>query len=461
MAGAFARKPHVAFLVAATIGCVWLNQGPSLARYEALASESPSAGPLLRGWLPFAFAYRRSADEELYFAIGNAVRGAPFDRDLLLAKRGDASAAFRQLPTADGRWHMPYAQVPFEYPALVLPFILLPAFASHTFAMFAVGFGALMAGLVLLSAHLAIRAVPRAAAAERATGWWLTGALFLAQGGLLIQRMDAIAAVFLGVALWAAARRKPFLLGLGIGLAAAAKVVPLLVLFPMIAADRDAWRSRPAVARAAAGVVLGLAAGFGPMLALSPVGLADFVRYHATRGLHVESTYGALLSIVRLAGGRPRAATLSFGSFNLDGGTARLCAEAAGYVLVMAIAAFTAWLGRRPSPQTERARGAALAYAGLGGLLCIWLFGKVFSPQYLTWGIPFAVAAGVRRPAVALVVAMAISQAYLRGFYDQVVEMRALGVVALGMRLAVLAAMAVFVVRAPSGDRGPMRTAES
>jgi glycosyl transferase family 87 len=458
MAFGFVRKPRVAFLVAATIGCVWLNQGPSLRRYDALVNEASSSNPFLRAWIPFAFAYRRSADEELYFAIGNAIRGAPFDRDLLIAERGVASAAFRRLPPADGHWHAPYAQVPFEYPALALPFILFPALLSSAFAAFAVAFGALMAGLLLVSVHLSIRAGLSSASQERAMGWWLAAALFLAQGGLLIQRLDAVVAVFLSVALWAAVRRRPFLLGLGIALAAAAKIVPLLLLFPMMAADRDAWRLRPAVAKAAAGAAVGLALGFVPMLALSPAGFADFVRYHAARGLNIESTCGAVLSVIGLVSGHPRSATLSFGSYNLDGGAARLCAAASGPTLILAIAMLTAWLARRPSPQTESARARAIACAGLGGLLCIWFFNKVFSPQYLTWGIPFVVATSVRSPAVALVVAMAISQTYLRGFYDYVVEMRALGVVALAIRLFVLIAMAVFVVHALCGHEGRRRT---
>ncbi len=449
-----ARKALAAFVAAAAIACGWLNQGPSSARYdELLAQARASKSLVLHAWLPFAFAYRRSADEELYFAIGSAIRGAPFDREILLSKRGDASIAFRKLPPADGRWHVPYAEVPFEYPAIVLPFILLPALAATTFAQFAMWFGALMGGLLLASTELAIRALPDLRGAARAQRWWLAGALFLAQGGLLIQRLDAVAAVFLAFGLWAAVRRRPFLMGLGIALAAAAKILPMLVLLPMMAADRDAWRSRRAIGSAAAGVALGLAAGFVPMLLLSPSGFADFVRYHAARGLHIESTYGTVISVVRFASGNPEPATLSFGSFNLDDPAARLCASAAGYLLVAAIAALTAWLARRPAPATASARADAVARAGLLGLTCIWLFGKVFSPQYLTWGIPFAVGASSRRPALALLLAMAISQIYLRGFYDQVVEMRALGVAALGIRLAAIVAMAVLLGRALSGGR--------
>jgi hypothetical protein len=44
--------------------------------------------------------------------------------------------------------------------------------------------------------------------------------------------------------------------------------------------------------------------------------------------------------------------------------------------------------------------------------------------------------------------AMAVSQIYLRGFYDYVVAMRPLGVVALEVRLVVLAVMTFLVLRA-------------
>src|SRR5258708_2590077 len=266
-----------------------------------------------------------------------------------------------------------------------------------------------MAALLLGSTHLAIRATPSIPSDDRAARWWLAAALFLAQGGLLVERVDAVAAFFLSVALWGAVRRKPFLMGLGGGLAAAAKILPLLAVFPMMAADREAWRTRPAI-QAAGGMALGVAAGFVPMLALSPDGLGDFVRYHAARGLHIESTYGVALSAFGIATGHPRAATLSFGSFNLDGGAARICAQASAPLLLASLAALTAWLSRHRSRRTELERVDAIACAGLAGLSCIWLFGKVFSPQYLTWGIPFAVAASARRPGAALVVAMAISQ---------------------------------------------------
>ncbi len=452
MTSGILANPRVAFVAAALVACVWLDQGPPADRYETLSAIAASPGHLaLRVWLPLAFAYRRSADEELYFAIANAVRGAPYDRDLLVAKRGEAPPAFSRLPPTDGRWHAPYVEVPFEYPAVVLPFVLFPAMLSAAFSTFAVLFGGAMGALMVAATRLT-SGPPSGARAGR---WWCAAGLFLAQGGLLIQRLDAITAASLALAWWGAVKRNRWLFGLGIGLAGATKVLPLLLVLPMMAADRNAWRTRAAFAELGAGIAVGLAAGFGPMLLFWPSGLGDFIAYHAARGLHVESSFGALLSLFDLATGAAHGARLAFGSYNLDGLAARVCARASLPLLLLGIAGLTAWLARRPAADSARSRSDDMARAGLGGLLCIWLFGKVLSPQYLTWGIPLALATSSRRPAVALGAAMIISQVYLRGFYDQVVDMRPLGVAALVLRLLVLSALAVVVLRPSGGPPSP------
>jgi len=440
-------NPRSAFLAAAFIACLWCNQGPSARRYAALASasaEDPGTHTLLRAWLPVAFLYRRSADEELYFAVANAIRGAPYDREVLLQKRGESSPAFRRMPDADGHFHAPYAEVPFEYPALVLPFILVPAAFAPSFDVFAPLFGALMGALLLLALHLAIDSVPSRNDGERAAMWLGGGALVLAQGGLAIQRLDAIATLFLALALWGAARRKPALMGFAIALAAAVKITPILILVPLSAALPETWRTRRAFLAVLAGAAAGLAAGFLPMLVVSPRGFGEFLAYHAARGLQIESTYGTVLSIARSLGGTPTPATLSFGSYNLGGPVAAWLAEASSWILLAATVAFAVQVGRAARAAAADARGRELfAVAALGGAVCIWLFGKVFSPQYLTWGIPLAVGFSARRIPIALGASMAIAQTYLRGFYDQVVGMRPLGVTALTLRTAALLVLAV------------------
>lgn len=102
-------------------------------------------------------------------------------------------------------------------------------------------------------------------------------------------------------------------------------------------------------------------------------------------------------------------------------------------------------------PLTER-----LVLAALATLMALWLGGKVFSPQYLTWAIPLAVAMpgrGWRRVALALGVVLVLSQVYLRGFYDHVYNQWPAGVLTMVVRLAVLVALFVVVVRRLYGRR--------
>jgi hypothetical protein len=148
--------------------------------------------------------------------------------------------------------------------------------------------------------------------------------------------------------------------------------------------------------------------------------------------------------------GDPVPSTLSFGSYNLDTPAAAWIARLATPLSIVAVLGLAAWTLRLPPAPSEGERVDRLALAALGALLCAWLCAKVLSPQYLTWAIPLVVALGpTQRPRVGatLLVVMALTQAYLRGFYDHVTDMRPLGVTALCLRLAALLALAAFVAR--------------
>jgi hypothetical protein len=429
----------VAFVAAAVVALAWLNQGPSMKRYDELSREA-SAHPAVAAWLPLAFLYRRSADEQLYFALANAVRGAEFDEALIRAKRGEAPDSFRRLPPADGRCHWPYAEVAIEYPPLVLPFVALPALFAHSFDGFALIFGALMAALLLAAVGLGIDAVS-APPGARAARWWIAAALLVAQGGLAVQRLDAIVAFLLALSLWAATRRRRALMGFALALAAATKGVPGLVVFPLLALERDDLRNARCLLDLGAGMVGGLAVGVLPLALGSPVGLADLAFYHGARGLHVESTYGALLSLACAIEGRAAEATLSFGSYNIDGPLAQALARASTPMLCAGVLALSLWLGKKSLVSDER-RPESLVCAAMAAIACVWLLGKTFSPQYMTWAIPMAVMISDRRVALLLGLAMALSQAYLRGFYDAVVATRPMAVLVLVLRWGVLVALA-------------------
>lgn len=452
------------FAVATFVACVWLNQGISLAEYEAVEPQiqaAPLTHPLRTLHFPLEFLYRRSGDEELYFAVANATLGRPTDHYLLLKARGTMPDAFRKKAPTDGHWHRPYAEVPMEYPIAVLPFVLAPALLCTSFDGYARVFGVLMA-LCLLGASalaLAARGPASSPAAEPMAGdatpterGWFLVALLLAQGALAIQRLDAVPTLFVAMGLWAAVTRRPWALGLAFGAATAAKFVPALLLPPLLLVDRRVLLARTHLLRVSAGFALALLVGFGSMALLSPDALRDVLTWHSLRGLHVESTYGAVLSAWRLLTGTGSPAAVTYGSYNLPGATADTLARAAGPALLGGTLAYFGALALRrgPAPGDQAQRAHVMSMALLGGLALFWLFGKVFSPQYLTWAIPLVLAlrgSAGRRVTWLLVILLTLTQVYLRGFYDHVYDVRPLGITTLMVRLAFLVAFTGLVFR--------------
>jgi hypothetical protein len=449
------------------IACLWLNQGPSLEGYQRAKSQPPppgwGAGLVHRLHQPLAFLYRKSADEELYFNTALAIRGLPFDRLVILRAHEGAPAEFARLPAPDGHFHVPYSEVPLEYPAFVLPFIMLPALASSTFETFAHLFGLVMAACLLVASALCIHANPGTSPEWIRERWWLASALLLAEGGLAIQRLDAIVAVLLALSLWAAARGRPLLAGTALGLSVGTKFLPVLFLAPLWAADRTRLHDPRTVVRALGGVLLGVVVSLGPMLAVAPGALTSVLRYHASRGLHVESTFGLGLALVRMLAGQTSPTSLSFGSYNFVGGYADALSALTTPLLVFAIGLLTFVMARATSlarvPRTD-----ALAIAYLGGCVAIWLLAKVFSPQYLTWALPISLALSVApgRNVIGLLVAtMAITQLYHRGYYDLLADGRPAGVFTLFARQAAIACLGFVLMRFVAGaGRSSKKAAE-
>jgi hypothetical protein len=242
-------------------------------------------------------------------------------------------------------------------------------------------------------------------------------------------------------------------------LAAAAKLVPIVLVPVVIAADRASFAEPRTRFRFGGGLAAGLTLGLGPMIALAPGALGQVLGYHAQRGLHVESTMGTLLGLARLVSGRRVPAVLSHGSFNLDGGAADALAALTSPLLALGIAALCIFLWRAEATTDEEARADRIGLALLGGSAIVWLCAKVFSPQYLTWAIPLVVAiSGRARRAIATVAifVMALTQLYLRGYYDALVAQSAPGVLTLVVRQAGIAVLAWLVVRALAEQKRAM-----
>jgi hypothetical protein len=434
---------------------VWLNQSYSLIKWEKVRY-----GVFTDPWhhlsdavrYPFIFLYRRSGDEVMYYSSASQILGRPYDPEVFASfTRGrvtGASSFEKPPPPTDGHWHTPWAEVHLEYPAPVLPFVLAPRLIADDFEVYARIFCALMGACIVASIAIALDIAKRAGVTARAIEgrWWLAAGLVLAQGSLTVQRLDPVVALTMILAVRGAVKRSPGALGFWAGMAGACKVMPLAIVPLAVACDWPFWRRRlaPLTLWAAGGVAI----GFVPMLLASPAAFAEFFRYHGLRGLQVESTFGALVGLARIVLGTTRSATISYGSFNVDGAIPDLLAKACTPITAAGIVALT-WLeGRRPGTQDEPGRIERVTCAALAVSIVVWLGGKVFSPQYMTWAIPLVLAIPGKRGLVAtwlLIVACTLTQVYYRGFYDLVFDQRFLGVATVLVRQGVLVALLAWV----------------
>jgi hypothetical protein len=191
------------------------------------------------------------------------------------------------------------------------------------------------------------------------------------------------------------------------------------------------------------------AIGFAPML-FPPDALLGVLRYHSARGLQIESTWAVLLGAWQLLAGTAVLPEVSFGSFNMEGPAASFFARISAPVTLLLILGITVLFLRAPPPRDDVARRDRIALATLAGLAALWLSAKVFSPQYLTWGLPLVLAVSGRLGKSLtwlLFSVMTATQICLCGIYVYVARLTPIGQTALLVRLALLVAFAVVALR--------------
>jgi uncharacterized membrane protein len=303
----------------------------------------------------------------------------------------------------DGR--VPYRDFRVEYPPAALPVFLLPALRDHGDELaYRRSFERLMAlcGLLAVAGStlclIALRAEPERLYAALA----FVALAPLALGSVILTRFDLwpAALAVLGLAAVLGARYR---LGLGtLGLAAAAKVFPAVLVAPALV---YVWRRR---GRREALVCAGICAAvvalcFLPFAILSPGGVWDSLRRQADRPLQIESLGSSFLLVAHQLSGYAIHLELSHGSQN-QGGT--LPNVLAGFQsLLQAAAVIGIWVAfaRGPATPERLVRYCAAAVAGFIA------FGKVLSPQFLIWLIPLVpLVRGRRGLAASAVLALAL-----------------------------------------------------
>lgn len=198
---------------------------------------------------------------------------------------------------------------------------------------------------------------------------------------------------FLAVALSTGAlllwqRNRPWLAGVLLGLAVAAKFYPMFFLGPLLVLGlRDWWRERDGgatlrdVGRVAGAAVLAWAAVNVPVLLASPTGWATFFVYSSERG----ADWGTIYYVLGQAG-----------AVWARGGETLNTVGTLGFLLGCAAVGALALFARRRPPL------AALVFLTVAAFI---LTNKVWSPQFVLWLLPLAVLAWPRNLRTWVVVA--------------------------------------------------------
>jgi glycosyl transferase family 87 len=375
-------------------GAVWLTA----------ASAAVFAACIAAAWVGWRSDYARAWDLPVYAGYGERVT----------------------------KGEVPYRDFRLEYPPGALPVFVVPALdllsgdddrarvwepvddVSDSAWRYAGVFAVLMAvagigAIVATSASLATLGRP--------LGDWLLAHALLATsplvlGGLLYTRYDLLPTALGAAALALALRGRAGWSGATLGLATAAKLFPLL-LAPLLGAFLWRARGRREAVRGGIALALTIAVCFLPFLAAAPGGVWDSLREQGTRGLQAESAPASLL--VAATRGAWKLGALDDLPMRIDEGevgglvTAEIRGPgvAAGTVvstLLVAAAVLLAWARavRRPLPADELVRLCAIV------LVALLALGRVLSPQFVIWLLPFVPLVAGRRGRIATIVLAAV-----------------------------------------------------
>jgi hypothetical protein len=299
---------------------------------------------------------------------------------------------------------VPYRDVKLEYPPGALPTFILPSLGhegdaaayDRWFDREMLLFGC----LTLIGTALCLRAL-QAGPARTAAALGLFAVSPLLIGSVILSRFDlwpvALAVFALAALLWERPWPAAILLGCAIG----AKLWPAALL-PLFVAWLVRTRGPRSAAFWTAGVFAVLAAIFLPFAIVAPGGVGHSFHAQLARPLQLESLGSAVLIAVHHLAGTSLHVTTGFGSQNASGPGAHAVEIATTVAGILALAAVWVLFARGP------ATGARLVAHSAAAIAALLAFGKVFSPQFVIWLVPFVLLVGGLRGIVSGVLLAAV-----------------------------------------------------
>ncbi len=347
------------------------------------------------------------------------------------------------------RGGVPYRDLPIPYPPVALPVFVLPGVLGVQTGDLP-AYTAVFEGLMLaagLATIVAVFAALRWAGASRVH--FIAALLVLAVwplllGPVILSRYDLWPALLTAAGMAAVVAGRHRIGAMTIGLAALAKVYPIVILPVLLV---YVWRrqGRAEAVRCLAVVVATFLVVLIPFAVIGPAGLIDTLLRQVSRPLQVESLGAAVAFVIGGLTGSGVTVASGSGSQNLVGPLPDLVALVSSVVQVASLLAVWAWFARGPAERDRFVRAAAAA------VVAYVAFGRVLSPQYVIWLAPLVLLVGGRRGLAAgsvLIAAMFLTQAYFPSRYFDLIRETGHGVAAIVLvrDLALVALFAALIL---------------
>ncbi len=278
-------------------------------------------------------------------------------------------------PILEGQ--LPFRDYSVEYPILAIPLFAVPLIAGSHFDTYKYAFTAEMLLFNAWAVWLVARAVEESEGIGKVPERLAWYSLFFAiLCPMIVLRFDLAPMLLAFASARWLARGRMGAGGVAAGLGVLVKLVPGLVMVPFLA-SRAEWRPK---ATALVAIALTVAVGgFGWWCLEGPFIVRAF-RYHGERGLEIGSLYASAYMVAHKLAGLRIFTRFDHGSMNVSGPGASHLASLST-ILQAALLVLVALRARQFSRDGMRFAAAAL--------LAYVIAGRVLSPQYLIWLIPF------------------------------------------------------------------------
>lgn len=275
---------------------------------------------------------------------------------------------------------IPYRQFEVEYPLLALPVLLIPRFFASTQFWYMVAFAAEMTVFNILTIVMVARRVERDEGADHVLGRLAWHTVFSGlMCPLLLVRYDLAPTLFgfAAASWWSSDRARSGGVAAGVGMVM--KVFPGVCVMPALL--REFANPRASRLRGTLAFMATVLVSLGVWLLIAGSAFFSAAKYHSARGIEIGSIYAGADMLLGLVSGNLPEVEFNYGAFHLKSARAdRLVPltfpiQLASLLAVLVMYRVSGW-----KDEIRYATAALLAFA---------IMGKVLSPQYLIWLIPF------------------------------------------------------------------------